>query len=292
MRNHSRLKRRGVTLVELLAVVSIIAIVSAMLLPAIQMIREAARKSECANNLRQLAYALQNYESTYGVLPIGEGGRGDNWMTEVLPYIEQPEVYNQVKGIDHSRTYKANAIPAAQALIKQFICPSNPYGDRIEEVGGLAGEVAAKTSYVGSSGINYLTGDGVFLFEESIAFSEITDGLSNTLLVGERPAPLLGYYGTWLFSGSTPRLAAGHTTLGVRETVDLVGSDRSCDSTFRIFSRGNRANNCHGLHFWSYHADGAHFCFVDGSVKFLNYSGEFQLIQMSTRHGGERQGSL
>ncbi|HVJ69584.1 MAG TPA: DUF1559 domain-containing protein [Caulifigura sp.] len=131
MISFSACRRRGFTLIELLVVIAIIAILIALLLPAVQQAREAARRSQCQNNMKQIGLALHNYESTYRTFPIGtRGGRtfanagvkdGTNWRTSILPYIDQAPVFNQ---LDFSASFGAGQT-AAQAYCNAAGQPSS-----------------------------------------------------------------------------------------------------------------------------------------------------------------------
>ena len=136
----SGLRTRGFTLVELLVVIAIIGILVALLLPAIQAAREAARRTQCSNNIKQIALALHNYHDTYLILPAGNydgTGGGDTrqhrhtWMCSLLPHIEQQAVFDQL-----NFNLQTDAAPNFQVLngleIKSLICPSDPYGGLLQ----------------------------------------------------------------------------------------------------------------------------------------------------------------
>jgi len=125
--------RRGFTLVELLVVIAIIGVLVALLLPAVQAAREAARRSTCQNNLRQIGLALVNYHDVHGILPSGSPDccsvPGSLWTTSTFPFIEQRAVYDQIDFTEPFNNLRANG-EAVQSVVPTFICPS---GDRANE---------------------------------------------------------------------------------------------------------------------------------------------------------------
>jgi prepilin-type N-terminal cleavage/methylation domain-containing protein len=169
-----RAEMRGFTLVELLVVIAIIGILVALLLPAIQAAREAARRSQCSNNLKQLGIALQNYHDVYKRLPwnsdvggpgyaLNPGSEWDNfsWIVAALPYLEQQPLYNQINfNVPDGNMNNTVGNPTNQALrqtiIQGLLCPSNPQDQlRGGQVGGYQtndSAPAAGTDYVGSLG--------------------------------------------------------------------------------------------------------------------------------------------
>src|SRR6056297_4055498 len=125
--------KRGFTLIELLVVIAIIAVLVALLLPAVQQAREAARRSSCKNNLKQLGLALHNYHDTHGMFPINWGTGYDgttnptssiqfSWMTYILPYIEESALYDTINFNEALDDPNNNA--AASTVIDTYLCPS------------------------------------------------------------------------------------------------------------------------------------------------------------------------
>ncbi len=182
--------RHGITLVELLVVVAIIAVLSAVLVPAVQAAREAARRVQCQNNLHQIGVALLNYEATHRVLPPNFlPARDGSWSVHarLLPFLEQSDAYNTID-LDVGWEHPKNLISGVPRLaISLFKCPSDPYAHRMRDEGPEEG-VVSPVSYGFNAGTwfvwdptNGRIGDGVFLPNTSMALSEITDGLSNTI---------------------------------------------------------------------------------------------------------------
>jgi prepilin-type N-terminal cleavage/methylation domain-containing protein len=213
--------RRGFTLIELLVVIAIIAILIALLLPAVQQAREAARRSQCRNNLKQLGLALHNYEATYTVLPPGwvapqgftyvgnanstngtNGHGGWGWPAMVLPYVDQAPLSASLRTGEDLRF--ALDDPARLALMQQsfpvFKCTSDtaPIINDRRRLLGFSGTVrrVSTSNYVGwnSGSLGWLPGDtanpanrqGLFTMNSSTRFRDVTDGLSNTFMLSER----------------------------------------------------------------------------------------------------------
>ncbi len=187
----TRAIRRGFTLVELLVVIAIIGILIGLLLPAVQAAREASRRMQCGNHLKQFGLALHNYESTFKQLPAGRTARGLSAHAALLPFLEQLQIADQVDttvGWNHP----LNAV-AATLSVPTFICPSDTYSPNPV---GWAG-----TSYRVNQGAGILWGrpptdpadpnfgmpepDGVFYLNSQTRFRDILDGLSNTAIVSE-----------------------------------------------------------------------------------------------------------
>ena len=216
--------KRAFTLIELLVVIAIIAVLIALLLPAVQQAREAARRTQCKNNLKQLGLALHNYHDTHRVFPPGyvdrngdpnstpdnDLGSGWGWGSFVLPYVDQGPVYNQ---INFSQTVGLGSnAPVSRVALTSFQCPSDglqrsfPVYDSsfntpittlahsnyvgcsgwVECFGGAGGNPQPGSAADGLSGTFGAAGVGVFYRNSRISAATITDGLSNTIAAGER----------------------------------------------------------------------------------------------------------
>ncbi len=217
--------QRGFTLIELLVVIAIIAILIALLLPAVQQAREAARRTQCKNNLKQIGLAMHNYHDTFGTLPPGwiaslgltfnlstQTGTGTNaegnwaWSALILPQIEQSNLYSQLQvGPVDVRDSLDNATQRLllQTPINAFRCPSDiaPQTNDQRPVRGRAGTSypVATSNYVAwnSGSRGFIPGEtsgtgatadraGLFMMNRATKFRDCTDGLSNTFMVGER----------------------------------------------------------------------------------------------------------
>ncbi|MFV0445357.1 MAG: DUF1559 domain-containing protein [Planctomycetaceae bacterium] len=193
----SRRTSRGFTLIELLVVIAIIAILVALLLPAVQQVREAARKIQCADHLHNLGVAIHNYESSFKLLPPGAAvnlnvastGNNGSWGVHgrILPHLEQGNLYNQVD----LTTAWDNQLAISGLKIEVYSCPSDAKGDEARDPGSNRA-ILYPTCY----GFNYGTwfvfnpqtrqgGDGLFFPNSKIPFGHVTDGTSHTLVAAE-----------------------------------------------------------------------------------------------------------
>lgn len=180
----------GFTLVELLVVIAIIGILIGMLLPAVQQVREAARRVSCANNIRQLGLAAHNYESAFGHFPPGVVDNDDDLtdalhsgMVYLLPFVEQNNLYDLY---DFSTDWKSdNNAPLAETRIDVFQCASND--SQVVQDGGVPGSGLdyalnkGSLAYLHKQGLN----DGMFDVNSKTRFASISDGSSNTFMMGE-----------------------------------------------------------------------------------------------------------
>lgn len=299
----STARPRGFTLVELLVVIAIIGVLVALLLPAVQAAREAARASQCKNHLRQLGIATHQYHDIMGRLPAGwlankpEGIPGWGWSPALFPYLEQANlsengIRRQVAIADRSNQ------EARETPIAVLFCPSDPHpkvatifgggeeDDEHEEEGhdhdhdhGTARNIEtsgapllriARTNYVGVFGISEVAdapgaGEGVFYFQSRTRFAEITDGLSNTVIVGERSAKLGNSVWAGVVQGANAAMAR------------VVG----------IADHPPNHPDHHFDDFTSFHPGGVHFAFGDGSVQRLNDSINMGVYQALCTRGGE-----
>lgn len=289
-------KRSAFTLIEILVVIAIIATLIGLLLPAVQKVRDAAARTQCANNLKQIALACHNYESACGALPPGDIPPPDilaglSVHVALLPYLEQDSLYRQAQADCESMpiTHLAPPHVGLRTLVKAYQCPADDRQAYLHR--SSIGVVVAMTGYLGVSGVgDELLPSGVIYSESSTRFTDVTDGTSNTLLFGERP-PTPDYLCSWWYMGfahtaSEPYLPV-QALRGSPEGSTLGAAYYSCSPGPYSFTNGDLTSVCHAYHFWSLHPGGAYFAFCDGSVKFVRYEANPIMPALATRSGGE-----
>jgi prepilin-type N-terminal cleavage/methylation domain-containing protein/prepilin-type processing-associated H-X9-DG protein len=287
--------RCGFTLIELLVVIAIIAILIALLIPAVQKVREAAARTQCSNNLKQLALALHNYENTNKAFPPGRTTVTPmhSWTAFILPYIEQDNVfkiYNMT--LDWNNPGNYNAIRFQLAV---FNCPSVLPGERVDSTivaapaCGDYSTISAIKDFVAVNcfGIPGLINPndprivGALIKDEKSRITDILDGTSNTILVGEDA----GRPDLYIFGGikGNPAIPGwkegGWADPGAPFSIDGSNQDGSVP--------GGCTMNCsNNSELYSFHPGGANVAFGDGSVRFLNESMDLcVLAKLTTRAG-------
>ncbi len=292
-------RRRGFTLIELLVVIAIIAILVALLLPAVQQAREAARRTQCKNNLKQIGLAVHNYHDVYSVFPNVNANStlsGGSLFTSILPMLDQANAFNTYDfNQTNSSTYN---VAVTGQLIPGYRCPSSPMRRQVPgpcDAGRAPGNYAVSigtvkydpyASYYGSPPSNL---DGAIVYTDSangkISFRDFTDGTSTTLLVGETAYNMPDYtFSSGACSGearysftywSSPYPGSTAATTGVDFNPHDLADDGIYDSDW-LYS------------FRSDHVGGVQFVFVDGSVHFLSENIDATLLNsLATRAGGE-----
>jgi prepilin-type N-terminal cleavage/methylation domain-containing protein/prepilin-type processing-associated H-X9-DG protein len=314
----NRLPRSGFTLTELLVVIAIIAILIGLLLPAVQMVRAAGARIQCANNLRQLGLALHGYHLTQntfppaacvgGPLPPGVGPgyyipppqfkapanpnltrlryaeQWFSWISRVLPYLEQGNLAWKIDYTD----YPFFLGPAGDRVNgRQFNVIQCPADARVNQIWNAGSNSAAFTSYLGVNGTNQLAYDGILHVNARVRLTDVTRGTSNTVLVGERPPPADQNYGWWLAgSGDWPYFGSTDNVLGVSER-DPNNQPKYVPEYYRLGDLNDPTGE-HRWHFWSLHPDGANWLLADGSVSFISYAVGMQILPAKADFRGDK----
>ena len=289
----SNRRQRGFTLIELLVVIAIIAVLISLLLPAVQQAREAARRTQCRSNLKQIGLALHNYHDQFQIFPPGCGLSSQSpdagysvdlttanraaaygWATYILPNLDQAPLYNQlnVGGLELCLLMQqASLRPLAQTNLKVYRCPTDVAPDTNTQrafSNAIFGDTPVGTSsYAAVEGtrwshaVEWITKQqdpfGTFWPASRVGLRDITDGSSNTLIVGERNWDYLS--AIWVGT----RNYTGNGDVGLRQILGITN--------WQINLPGNNAPRA----FHSAHVGGAHFLLGDGSVRFLSQSIHF-----------------
>ncbi len=314
------MRRAGFTLIELLVVIAIIGVLIALLLPAVQAAREAARRAQCTNNLKQIGLALHNYEGTHGRLPSARTGSPHLWsaLAQILPSLEGGALFNAINFSHTSLPSAAQPLgltntTAVRSIVGTYLCPSDPRQDRLDPNFG-------PNNYVANAGSGLQNGgsfrpedgpeaiDGVFFERSSVRYAEITDGLSNTAAFSET------IKGTGLDSvGTAP--ADRLLQYGIGPSLTPV-TDAFCASSITLWSGQRGREWARGSfiyasfnHYWtpnasapdclsgnvigrmaarSFHPGGVNTLFCDGHVQFVKDTVAVSAWRaIASRGGGE-----
>jgi prepilin-type N-terminal cleavage/methylation domain-containing protein/prepilin-type processing-associated H-X9-DG protein len=290
----------GFTLIELLVVIAIIGILIALLLPAVQKVRDSAARTQCQNRLKQIGLALHSYHDVQGVLPPGlripwgpEYYR--SWLYRILPYVEQENLYEWEQKSTSIDPWDGTHL-AFKTVLDVWTCNADTRTLLVETSYGYK---VALTAYLGVAGYNanrdptkdIPAQDGMLYVDSKVRFMAVADGLSNTLMVGERPPSSDMWWGWWFAGAGQGNGYYGSldVVLGVQEKhTTNYGPYATCTHDPYPYRQGTIDNPCDSLHFWSLHAGGSNFLFADGSVHFIPYSIELGTLEaLSTRAGGE-----
>ena len=286
MANHRR--RSGVSVLEVLVIVSILAILCGLIVAAVQRAHAGSERLQCLQNLNQIGLALHQHHNEHKVLPPGisvQGGEDSypfmSWLTRILPYVDQSPIWDQaVAAYAQTLSFKKSPPHPSNIVVELYGCPSDP------RIGAPSRFGPAFTSYLGVEGTNQFLQDGLLFLDSRIRFDTVTDGLSNTLMVGERPPSADQRLGWWYAGWGQDKDGSAEMLLGVQERTVGEWSQR-CPSGPYTFGPGSFQNQCDAFHFWSPHGGGANFLFADGSARFLSYSAAPLMPAVATRSGGE-----
>lgn len=284
-------KKRGFTLIELLVVIAIIAVLIALLLPAVQQAREAARRTQCRNNLKQMGLAMHNYLDNFNQFPPGvviqltantDGNWG--WGSYILPYLDQAPLFTKLNVGNRTLTQDildngpGGCLQAMQQPLPAYRCPSDtgPALNTAHLVGGVS---LALSNYVAANASRSLRLDagppsstgaivasnGLFHANNCVKIAEVQDGTSNTIAIGER---------AWELKGAPVKAAI---VFGMQSRTEVVSTnDRGlvqimgCGYVLMNSSVSTTGPTDYQRNFSSKHVGGAHFLMTDGAVRFIS----------------------
>jgi len=304
------MKRKGFTLIELLVVIAIIAILIGLLLPAVQKVREAAARMKCQNNLKQLGLGVHSYHDTYSrFIPAGSTVTWLSWHVGILPYIEQTALFNKVSqtagnyitigkyDIPVNNRVATFLCPSQTEAEKMILAPTPPHNVNLPEV--INNQPPYTTHYygvAGPAGVNPITAgnyiyeindpthgrmgkQGMFQRTDTVKLENITDGTSNTLMVGEM---------SWSPGPITPSNIAGTRFRGWARGCDDPTITQVCGGIKTISNAINAYSNTlfNEMPFGSQHTGGTNFAMGDASVRFLNASININAYRAAASYNG------
>jgi prepilin-type N-terminal cleavage/methylation domain-containing protein/prepilin-type processing-associated H-X9-DG protein len=309
-------RRAGFTLVELLVVIAIIGILVALLLPAVQAAREAARRMQCSNHLKQTGLALHNYHDTYKSFPIALivrvntsplYGFGWTWQARILPFLEQNALYDQIGdavGSDSgTSTSPLQLLAGRDTKLTMYQCPSHPTGVanpaksgyQLSTYNGVCGSTTFNDDQTDEATDIGYRGNGIFFLNGRVSMADVLDGTTNTLIVAEVQDDLRGAPNSNRMPGSDRKYnfsSGGDGNPPTDVTEYLVGMEADDPINANTRDANGHFNN-DGEYAGSYHPGGAMFVMTDGSVRFLAETINMTTYRaLSTRAGGEVVGDF
>ncbi len=328
-RSGTRARRpRAFTLIELLVVIAIIAILIALLLPAVQQAREAARRTQCKNHLKQLGLALHNYHDVFNTFPMGNtnascGGWGHSWWAAILPYIDQAPLYNQwnfnlgyvgsppaCNGdgyVDQWQMLDGKKIPVGW-------CPSSPMAEfettphnngnlAVATYAGIAGASNDPAGRLVSSTNGIYSRSGILFNRSRVRIGEITDGTSNVMIVGEQSDYLVETatgqrriaIHSWphsMWMGTADPNDRSFNTATVRYTPGYKQAEGG-HNFYGCTTTGVCGNMGNNNPIQSAHTGGAQILLSDGTVRFISANiNLLTFLNMATRDDGQTLGEF
>ena len=273
--------RRAFTLVELLVVITIIGILIALLLPAVQAAREAARRTQCTNNLTQLILAVQNYEMAARVYPPGTidktgpivntaQGYHHNWIEQILPYLEEGNAYRH---IDFAvGVYDAKNAEVRKVRMRGLQCPSEPHSPSDTPASNYAGCHNDLEQPI------HTDNHGVFFLNSAVHYEDVSDGASYTLFIGEKLMDPMAAPGSDLGWMSGTRATLRNAGTKLNEVLNQWQLQRGRPGMPPAGPPADPKNLAVGG-FSSHHPGGANFAFGDGHVRFISQTLELSVLQ-------------
>lgn len=317
---NSRRRRKAFTLIELLVVIAIIAVLIALLLPAVQMAREAARRTQCRNNMKQIGIAMHNYHDVFDMFPMGSylrqpgfaQDRMISWAHSILPYMDQFTIYNAIN-FNHPFALNTVASDLAQVnttisrqVVEAYVCPSDvlPQFFSVNFGAGQPTVAIRPSSYsmcMGSRHQQWVLNDGIFDWgAHTVSIRDVRDGTAVTFMGGETCQRFIlnkGWYVWWNFAawvgiGNNMSFVSGlaHTMPRLNAPLDkgdlalpFPAQPDNTPADFLAFQEYGQ------LGFRSFHPGGGHFLMGDGAVKYVTDTINLDLYRaLSTREKQEQ----
>jgi prepilin-type N-terminal cleavage/methylation domain-containing protein/prepilin-type processing-associated H-X9-DG protein len=298
--------RSGFTLIEILVVIAIIGVLVALLVPAVQSAREAARRTQCLNNLKQIGIALHHYQTDRNVFPPGYVSQQDNqgndlgagwaWASMILPQLDSQPLYNAIN-FRLPDTFPDNST-ACLTRANWFLCASDFPKEYIpvpDQTGANVLATVSSANYIAMFGSGEIAaapgkGNGMFYLNSSTRERDMQDGMTTTIAAGERSHNLS--FVTWTartINGWLPKTSPGDGGTGTNTPpADQAWSMVLGSVGLTSPPRTPNSQNAYVSDWWSKHPGGVHFLFADGSVKMLKDSINPTVFQaLSTRKGRE-----